>query len=91
MLIDGKNFNFQRADKCATIVEVGVNHNGSMEVAKQLIREAKLRGGDIVKFQAFITEEEISVHAPKAEYQKANTSNDTSGQLEMAKALELSH
>lgn len=84
------DIDFATVDRTQSIVEIGVNHNGDMEIARQLVREIKAAGGDIVKFQAFIAEEEISVHAEKASYQKDTTGAD-GGQLEMAKALELSH
>mgnify|MGYP000980179508 CR=1 FL=1 len=71
------------------IAEAGVNHNGSLELAKKLIDIAKYSGADIIKFQTFISEKVVSKHAKKADYQKKN---DTSGesQLEMVKKLELS-
>ena len=52
------------------IAEAGVNHNGSLDIAKQLIDIAAAAAVDAVKFQTFITEKEISRFAPKAEYQK---------------------
>ena len=70
------------------IAEAGVNHNGSMEMAKKLIEEAKNAGADYVKFQTFITELNISEKANKADYQIVQTGdNDT--QFEMVKKLEL--
>lgn len=71
------------------IAEAGVNHNGDLELAKQLIVSAAEAGADIVKFQSFITSKSISVTAPKAEYQKVATGNDET-QFEMVKKLELS-
>lgn len=72
------------------IAEAGVNHNCDMGLAKRLVDEAMKRGAHIVKFQAFVAEEEISKFADKAQYQKDTTGN-SGGQLEMAKALELTH
>jgi len=70
------------------IAEIGVNHNGQMDLAFQLIDVAKDAGADVVKFQTSIPNLLISKHAIKAEYQLASTDpNET--QLEMVKRLEL--
>ncbi len=45
-----------RFEKCYIIAEIGVNHNGSMTLAKKLIDEAKFAGADAVKFQTFKAE-----------------------------------
>jgi len=71
------------------IAEAGVNHNGDMELAKELIDAAAQAGADYVKFQTFITELNISQTAAKAEYQINNTGSDES-QYQMVKKLELS-
>ena len=83
-------FDFENTPEAIAIVEVGVNHNGDMDLARRLIDEVKKNKGHIVKFQAFIAADEISIHAEKAEYQKLTTGQGQ-GQLEMAQALELSH
>ncbi len=75
--------------KTFIIAEAGDNHNGSLELAYQLIDKAVEAGADCVKFQTFVTEEVISKRAEKAEYQKAATGNEES-QYEMVKKLELS-
>lgn len=71
------------------IAEAGVNHNGSMVMAKQLVDAAVEAKVDAVKFQTFIAENVISKYAQKADYQKVNTGNDES-QLDMVRKLQLS-
>ena len=70
------------------IVEAGVNHNGSIDLAKQLIDVAVNAGADAVKFQTFKTENLVLQNAQKAAYQKETTRKDES-QFEMLKKLEL--
>lgn len=72
------------------IAEAGVNHNGNIKLAYQLIDVAKDSGADIIKFQTFNPEAEVSKFAQKADYQKKNTNKDEN-QLEMLKKLTLSH
>ncbi|MES2616812.1 MAG: N-acetylneuraminate synthase [Bacteroidota bacterium] len=72
------------------IAEAGVNHNGDMAIARQLIDAAAEAGADYVKFQSFKAEKLVSETAALAEYQKINTGNDTQSQFEMLKKLELS-
>ena len=71
------------------IAEAGVNHNGNMETAFELIDVAKESGVDAVKFQTFIPEKTVSKLADKASYQKETTDKNES-QLEMIKKLALS-
>lgn len=75
--------------KTLIIAEAGVNHNGSLEMARQLVASAAAAGADLVKFQSFVTSKIISREAPKAEYQKDTTSAEES-QYEMVRKLELS-
>ena len=74
--------------KTLIIAEAGVNHNGDMELAKELIASAADAGADLVKFQTFIATNIISRHAPKAEYQKGATAPQES-QQEMVRKFEL--
>jgi len=71
------------------IAEAGVNHNGSLRLAKGLVDAAIYAGADIVKFQTFISENVVSKHAKKADYQNVSAPVNES-QLEMVKKLELS-
>lgn len=72
------------------IAEAGVNHNGSIELAKQLVDVAADAGADAVKFQTFKASNIISKNAPKANYQIKKTDPQES-QLEMIQKLELTH
>jgi len=76
-------------DKTFIIAEAGVNHNGSVEIAKRMIEVAKECGADAIKFQTFKAEEVVSKYAPKAEYQK-QTTGEIESHLQMLKKLELS-
>jgi N-acetylneuraminate synthase len=62
---------------CYIIAEAGVNHNGSLNMARELIDVAVEAGADAVKFQTFKTEEIILRHAPKAAYHKETTGDDS--------------
>lgn len=72
------------------IAEAGVNHNGSLALAKQLIDKAVEAGVDIIKFQTFKSEKLVSKAAKQAEYQQRNIGKKDEGQLAMLKKLELS-
>ena len=70
------------------IAEAGVNHNGSVDLAKQLIDVAVDSGADAVKFQTFKAENLVSKNAQKADYQK-QTTDASESQFDMIKKLEL--
>jgi N-acetylneuraminate synthase len=74
--------------KTYIIAEAGVNHNGSLEMARRLIEVAAESGADAVKFQTFRASAIVTRTAGKAEYQKA-TSGASESQYEMLKRLEL--
>lgn len=71
------------------IAEVGVNHNGSIELAYKLIDQAVKAGANAVKFQTFEADSLTTADAKKADYQKQNV-HDTETQHSMLKKLELS-
>lgn len=75
-------------NKVFIIAEAGVNHNGSMTLAKKLIDIAALSGADAVKFQSFTANNLVSKSAPKANYQ-IKASNLDESQFDMIKKLEL--
>lgn len=74
--------------KTYIIAEAGVNHNGSIEIAKRLIAVAVASGADAVKFQTFKAESIVTKYAEKADYQK-ETTDARESQLEIIKSLEL--
>ena len=73
---------------CYVIAEAGVNHNGDMRLARELIVEARKAGADCVKFQTFSAERVATRSAPKADYQTRST-DPAESQIEMLKRLEL--
>jgi len=77
-------------EKVVIIAEAGVNHNGDIELAKNLVDVAVDAGVDFVKFQTFKTEKVISKTAKKALYQIKNTKDSSEDQFQMLKKLELS-
>ena len=72
------------------IAEAGVNHNGSIELAKQLVDKAVEAGVDYIKFQTFKTEKLVAKSAQMASYQKKNIGTEDNSQFTMLKKLELS-
>ena len=75
---------------CYLIAEVGVNHNGNMETAKQLIDVACSAGTDAVKFQTFKPEALVTEKAPLAAYQRGNGNAEVS-QHDMLAAIQLKY
>ena len=73
--------------KTFIIAEVGVNHNGSLKKALELIDVGKLSGADAIKFQTFKAENLTTDYAPKAEYQKYK-SKKRETQFQMLQKLE---
>jgi len=76
-------------NKVFIIAEAGINHNGSIELAKKLIDVASEAGVDAVKFQTFKAEKLVSKNAKKAAYQQENMQSDDNNQFTMLKKLEL--
>lgn len=76
-------------NKVSIIAEIGVNHNGSEDLAKKLVDSAKNAGADIVKFQTFIASNLVTQDAKKAKYQERISASGDS-QFSMLNALELS-
>ncbi len=74
--------------KVFIIAEAGVNHNGSLRLAKKMVEAAAIAGADAVKFQIFKAENMVSRFAPKAFYQKIGADCKES-QFDMLKKLEL--
>jgi len=70
------------------IAEAGVNHNGDLELAKELISEAKKSGADCIKFQTFKADKIVTKTAPKAKYQ-LKTTDPNESQIKMLEKLEL--
>ena len=80
------NINHNRIVRPLFIAEAGVNHNGSIKLAKELITTAAESGADAVKFQTFKAENLVSKTAEKAEYQK-KTTDSLESQFDMIKKL----
>ena len=76
--------------KIYIIAEAGVNHNGNLEMALDLIKKSKKAGADCVKFQTFKAENIVTESSPKAAYQLKTTSEQET-QFSMLKSLELGY
>ena len=79
---------FNRISNCFLIAEIGVNHNGDLGLAKEMILEAKNAGADAVKFQTFTADSLVTKNTPKVCYQQ-NTTSPEESHYEMIKRLEL--
>lgn len=79
----------QLTEKVLIIAEAGVNHNGSLSIAKQLIAAAAAAGADCIKFQTFKAEKLVSAKAALADYQAKNTGTADDSQFAMLKKLEM--
>ena len=77
-------------NKTLIIAEAGVNHNGSIELAKKLVEKAKEAGVDYIKFQTFKASKLVTKSAKQAEYQQKNIGKEGDSQYQMLKKLELS-
>jgi len=87
--INISKFNLSNTSPVFIIAEIGVNHNGDIELAKKLIHEAACSGADCVKFQTFKADRVVTKYSPKSNYQLKTTPPDES-QLDMLRRLELS-
>jgi N,N'-diacetyllegionaminate synthase len=84
-----RKYSFADGSPPVVIGEIGVNHNGDPDLARRLVDVAVEAGVDIVKFQVFKSENEISRFAQLAPYQRITSV--ATNQLELCKALELLH
>ena len=84
--IEGRNIG--AGHPCLIIAEAGVNHNGDVNLAREMVRVAANARADAVKFQTFKAEKLTTAGAPKAAYQTLTTGKGES-QLKMLKKLEL--
>ena len=76
-------------NKIYIIAEIGVNHNGSLSLAKELIRECKKSGADAVKFQTYSSDSICARDTNKAPYQLKGQANES--QLNMLRKYELKY
>ena len=79
-----------KGEPCFIIAEAGVNHQGSLKLAKKLIDVAKDARADAVKFQTFLAKEAVVKNAKPIEYQRKNIGGKET-QLEMIKKFELGY
>ena len=79
---------FEKLKSVYIIAEAGVNHNGNINIAKDLIDKAKDVGADAVKFQSYKANKLANVNTPKVKYQKFNAINSDETHLEMLQKYE---
>ena len=72
-MVEKELITVKKKNKVFVIAEAGVNHNGKIEFALEMIKSAKRAGADCVKFQAFSLDKLTSSYAQSADYQKNNT------------------
>ncbi|MFC1807232.1 N-acetylneuraminate synthase family protein [Candidatus Omnitrophota bacterium] len=87
-LLSLKKHNIGEGNPVFLIAEAGVNHNGDINIAHELIDAAKEAGADCVKFQAFTAAETVTLGAPLASHHLANTGSELS-HFELIRKLEL--
>ena len=88
MKVEFGNVHIGDGEKTFIIAEIGVNHNGDINLAKKMVKEAAKSGVNAVKFQTFIAKDMITKNTKKAKYQEKNSK--TSLQMEMIEKLQLS-
>ena len=81
--------NFNKLKQAYIIAEIGINHQGKLKIAKNMVDKAKDAGVNAVKFQCYKTESVVSEKTPKIKYQKKN-SKDKQSHFQMLKECELS-
>ena len=84
-----RNF-FENFESVYIIAEIGVNHNGDINLAKKLIDKAKESGASAVKFQSYKAEKLANTNTPKVKYQKINSKDKKESHFQMLKKYELS-
>jgi sialic acid synthase SpsE len=80
-----------KKNKTFIIAEIGINHNGSLSLAKKIVDRAKDAGADAVKFQIFKTENVITKNAQLCNYQKKNSLKKKISLFNLLKKVELSY
>ena len=83
-----KNYEISKSNEPFIIAEAGINHNGNLKNALEMIKVAKNTGVNAIKFQTFVTENIVSKNTPTVKYQMQTT--DISNQYDLIKKLELS-
>ena len=82
------NYLIGKTSPCFIIAEAGVNHNGDLAMAMELVHQAKRCGANCIKFQTYKAERLVTKEAPKAEYQ-LKTTDAKESQIDMLKKLEM--